>query len=104
MIWQTAVQTKIWRRRVKGGEEKVSKYNVKFTGGKKKRGRNNFLSEELGMVYFKAKKLHWGLHDVYSSQAQGKCLTGLQLEAPSSLSAARGAGMLSLAHVLADVV
>lgn len=72
---------------MKGGEEKVLKYNSKFTGGKKK-GRNNFLSEELSMVYFKAKKLCCGLYDIYSSQAKEKCLTGLHLEAPSTLSAA----------------
>lgn len=37
VIWQTAVQTKIWRGRLKGGEEKVLKHNSKFTGGKKKK-------------------------------------------------------------------
>jgi len=72
---------------VKEGEEKVLKYNSKFTRGKKKRGRNNFLSEELGMVYFKAKKLCCELYDVCSSQAKEKCLTAQHLEASSALSA-----------------
>lgn len=89
VIWQTAVQTKIWRGRVKGGEEKVLKCNGKFTGGgKKKEAGNNFLSEELSMFYFKAKKLHCGLYNVYSSQTKEKGLTGLHLEVPSTLSAA----------------
>lgn len=42
------------------------------------------MSEELSMVYFKAKKLRCGLYDVYSSQAKEKCLTGLHLEASST--------------------
>lgn len=68
-IWQTAVQTKIWRGRLKGGEEKVLQSNGNFTGGKKK-GRKNLLSEELSMVCFKVKKLRCGRYDVYSSQAK----------------------------------
>lgn len=45
MIWHTAVQTKSRREgggRVEGGEEKILKYKDKFTGGGKKKARNNF--------------------------------------------------------------
>lgn len=37
VILQTAVQTEIWWGKVKGPEEKVLKYNDKFTWGKKQR-------------------------------------------------------------------
>lgn len=37
VILQTAVQTEIWWGKVKGPEEKVLKYNDKFTRGKKQR-------------------------------------------------------------------
>lgn len=92
VIWQTAVQTKVWRVRVKGREGNVLKYSGKFKGVKakpkpkqqtKKKARNIFLSEELSMVYFKTKKLCSGLYDVYSFQAKEKCLTGHMWKPPA---------------------
>lgn len=84
MFWQTAVQIKIWRGRVKGGGRKGIEIQQQIHRGKKKKGKSrNNLPEELSMVYFKAKKLHCGLDDVYSSQAKEKCLAGLHLEHPA---------------------
>lgn len=101
MIWQTAVQTKKSRRgRVKGGEEKILKYKDKFTGGGKKKGRNNFCLKNSACLILRLRNCTVDFM-VFTAPRKRKTLsraTSGSIQHPECCLETQGTGVLSLAH------